>query len=1109
MEEVYDYSRHRYCINIDLGYDMITSIAVTINRPLENDERYKKNYRTSILYDTTARNIIARGNKADEANENPEGLQEGVIYVRNTISALADIYLKSKQQSFDTTALYALLYEEAIDLLQKILDHCKQELNSVNMDFYYSLNLPTSWDYEIREELFLPLFVKAGLLHENDGPGRLVFFTMLELNFQCMQMNSTYHKARNIKYGDQRVICTIDYQGAYSVDFKLVSVQYPAFKLERRTLVPQLLKQAHFVIPFGLKELRLSLIACVEKHCDTTLSSESIDDLLEKLSQQFDGFRYFDMQDEFLDDQPLPDLKSRWANRLITLEDILEHFSGQAEKIFRSEVDKFLVGRSNTVPRPLDIYYTSRIPETFFAMGLISLFDCWSKKYFRELKESYISAERGADYPIFEPFDYNYRRYGTKRLINYRMEEFNVRRNSVILPNETTMEEPKSFLKPIIFINIDVSPTRIQTTFTYLDKGRQVGQRQNFECNMQPLNYFIKQSEIYQRPVLHISNRLKLGLEKIFGDYLQLYSSYKRNVKKRIPVSPASKLLGRAFQNTRKRNTLSIDERIKSKENRLKRIRKLFVSLDPDLFKELMTNLEMDNLFASKDEFPASDSESFATCHPGYMYFFMITYLHCLNTQIEEKLKSNVGLNWGTNNIWYGVSIDKSILDTVFGSIKNLEKSFFASGILGKDDELRKAKFCTRGEEILPAIQHKYQHLDFSLKSYFVVAQISSKHIQLSLHQVVKLASPGEDPASMIIQDEIIHIDDVYDTLCKSIMKSIQVNCQVDYCTAHKNGEDVQYDFQSFEIYSNVYRNLKPCVVELFEKNKSNLDMDSKIQLNINTKCDCSISISLPDIIEVGLMSVIESITTDILASLDNKRLFGNFIPKYIFVFGDPFNLGQGSKIYIAYTMLMQKSIDDGVYMKEKDTKTFVLRESIFQLLETVLSGKKPYMFERFVTGTLCQVSSKTYGMRITADYKPIPFTRINGDGVIKNTITEVGSYLVFIQKGKPVPTRGLIIQINEPYYIRLTILQLESSTSTVPDKYTLLHGDTPGVIYDIYSIRLTDISINTFVVEYEQISNNLSIKLSGGCMGDIYDYIDRPYYLTENILEPLTLAYI
>ncbi|KAG2192219.1 hypothetical protein INT47_006587 [Mucor saturninus] len=353
-----------------------------------------------------------------------------------------------------------------------------------------------------------------------------------------------------------------------------------------------------------------------------------------------------------------------------------------------------------------------------------------------------------------------------------------------------------------------------------------------------------------------------------------------------------------------------------------------------------------------------------------------------------------------------------------------------------KDDELRKAKFCARGEEIVTNLQHKYQHLDFSLKSYFVVAQISSKHIQLSLHQVVKLASPGEDPASIIIQDEMVHIDDVYDSLCKSIMTSIQFNCQVDYCTTHKNGEDTQYDFQSFEIYSNIYRNLKPYVVELLEKNESNLDMGSKIQLNINTKCDCSMYIFLRDIIEVGLTSVIE----------------------------------------------------------RNDTKTFALRESIFQLLMPLISGEKPYMFERYVTGTLCQVSSETYGMQIGLDGYP-PFIRINSDGNITNTIAEDGSYLLIV-----MIFFFLCTDRNRFYFdkhIDLDILQLDSSTSTALEKYTLLHSATPGVIYN-----------RNFVIEYDQISNSLSIKVTREILANTDDYIDKKYSETENLTDALTLAY-
>ncbi|KAI7877884.1 uncharacterized protein EV154DRAFT_486274 [Mucor mucedo] len=85
----------------------------------------------------------------------------------------------------------------------------------------------------------------------------------------------------------------------------------------------------------------------------------------------------------------------------------------------------------------------------------------------------------------------------------------------------------------------------------------------------------------------------------------------------------------------------------------------------------------------------------------------------------------------------------------------------------------------------------------------------------------------------------------------------------------------------------------------------------------------------------------------------------------------------------------------------------------------------------------------------------------------------------VFIQKRKPVPTKGLIIQVNDPYYINLGILQLESSTSTASDRNALLHGDTPGMTYNIGSSDLSYNTIRKIGVEYEQISNHLSIKVS------------------------------
>ncbi|KAI7869628.1 uncharacterized protein EV154DRAFT_530660 [Mucor mucedo] len=700
------------------------------------------------------------------------------------------------------------------------------------------------------------------------------------------------------------------------------------------------------------------------------------------------------------------------------------------------------------------------------------------------------------------------------------MEEFNIRRHPTILPNDTAIEQSKGCSRPIILINFDILPTQIKTIFTYLDKDRQVEQTQNIECNIQPLNGFITQSKLYQKRILRITNRQKLRLEKHFGGYIKLYSDCnKQNWMKKFLVDPASELLNLAFADERSRKTLANYDRIKTSKNRPKEIRKLFVSSNPNLVEQLTANLEINDFFRLNDNSCGAEDDSFTTCHPGYIYFFMILYLHYLNKRLGEKLDNILGRNWQGNNLWYGVSIDKYLLETVFGSKKKLEKLFYAGGILQQDDTLRKLKICTRGEEILPAIQQKLLGLNFKLKSYFVVAQTFSTHIQLSLHQTVKLSSTGEDAASIIIQDEVLHIEDVYDTLCKNFMKCIQTNnCQLKYCPAHTNEQDKRYDFKLFETYSNIYPNLKPCLVKLLEQNRVNLDMNSKIQLNMNSKCACSITIFLRDIIEVYLVSVVENMATDIVASLTNKMLFGNYVPNYIFVFGDPFNLTYGSEIHTAYTMIMQKAMDDGIHLKEKDTKAYILRDSIFQLLELLVQRKKPYLLERFVTGTLCQVSSETYALRVntTASGLFYPFLQINSNGDTGNIIGRDGSFLVFIQKGKPISTKGLKIQIFVRSYEfvtdknpELTILQLDSSKLVVPEMYALFRYDTPGTKYRIYTSNLADSVVRVMVVECKQISYNLSIKISKGCMVSIKSYIGYSYYSSLNIIEPLTLAYI
>lgn len=75
----------------------------------------------------------------------------------------------------------------------------------------------------------------------------------------------------------------------------------------------------------------------------------------------------------------------------------------------------------------------------------------------------------------------------------------------------------------------------------------------------------------------------------------------------------------------------------------------------------------------------------------------------------------------------------------------------------------------------------------------------------------------------------------------------------------------------------------------------------------------------------------------------------------------------------------------------------------------------KSYIYDRLVVGTLSQVSSETFKGKYELEY--FPFSRVNYTGEIKNTVEGNGNYLMFLQKGIPVPTTGYMIEYDLRLY--------------------------------------------------------------------------------------------
>lgn len=269
---------------------------------------------------------------------------------------------------------------------------------------------------------------------------------------------------------------------------------------------------------------------------------------------------------------------------------------------------------------------------------------------------------------------------------------------------------------------------------------------------------------------------MKIQMEDIFGDYLQMNLDFDREANNR-----------HAFINSGSR-----------------------------ILESLLDKVKLSKIFSTSDQGLAIDNTMETIRHTTYILFFKIMYLRYLNQLIQELLDLHFKNNWKNKSIVFDVSVDKNLLDHVFGSKEDLNELFYASRILQKEDKRQRAQFSIYGEEIFPAIQLKLPDLNFKIKTYFVVAEIHSSHIQIALHQVVKLKSAQENGVSIVVQDKIIPIDHLYKTLCKILWTNISSNIVINYCKEHnKETNTLVYDFYSAQNYEHTLNSLELCVLKI------------------------------------------------------------------------------------------------------------------------------------------------------------------------------------------------------------------------------------------------------------------------------------------------------
>lgn len=129
-----------------------------------------------------------------------------IFYVDNIFTKLNDIFLKKKQYScykydvHDSLVLYAVKV-----ILQKLVDKHQGSVNASHSPPHFVFILPTSWDYMIGEELIRPLFIKSGLITQNDHHDRLLFFITLQSTFQRLQSIQLLQTSKYVDVKNQRM----------------------------------------------------------------------------------------------------------------------------------------------------------------------------------------------------------------------------------------------------------------------------------------------------------------------------------------------------------------------------------------------------------------------------------------------------------------------------------------------------------------------------------------------------------------------------------------------------------------------------------------------------------------------------------------------------------------------------------------------------------------------------------------------------------------------------------------------------------------------------------------------------------------------------------------
>ncbi|KAI8047202.1 hypothetical protein BDF21DRAFT_457392 [Thamnidium elegans] len=361
----------------------------------------------------------------------------------------------------------------------------------------------------------------------------------------------------------------------------------------------------------------------------------------------------------------------------------------------------------------------------------------------------------------------------------------------------------------------------------------------------------------------------------------------------------------------------------------------------------------------------------------------------------------------------YALTVEKMLFQKLLVTEDELRDMIYASNLVQEDDSYKKLRITTQGEGLLPVIQQSFK-LQFPPRSFFVVAQLHEDYVQLTLNQVVtESGSDHEDQETIVIQEEIIPIPNIYDSLCFNMWSNIiEDSSLIQLCDTHKGYNDNELlNIFSFENQAEFANNLKEYISkEIFNKNVTAQKAD-KTTVYLSNSCNCRVCLAVDDITEISFRPVLQDIISLVFTSLINKQLFGNYRNiQYVFHL-ICFNYNP------QFQHILMKILDDEtdyfLYEQRIDMAYYTIPKLPNQLLQPILQ-QEPCSYKGFQVGVLRQVYSENFGFGFenSSDDTPV---------VLKNNREDRNTILIDDENLFPLFKKGDKMnesQLNRVFYL-------------------------------------------------------------------------------------------